>query len=328
MVVRFTYHHFWPRDQNSRPPQGPSLKEIFVLHPHWEGKLHGIDLKALSAIQLEIFKIVMDPRNNHLESGPGMNPQNYGMSADAQTDFIEKIRNRKNIGPVEQVQNLIYNTQLRWQAKETLAKSMKRVLDRSQHERELQRLQGELQKAKELEAAILADQEEKKKKQVPPMAQDILRKMKPARIVNNPRIFYNVFLKRFLHGVDAYRTFFPGRMEAVQEVPRHEWVGSSQWRKALVPQKTEAPEPKLFGMENEQASSNPFSSFEFGKGTGPQRPAAPSAPGASTAKPTPPGAVEKLTAGVQVRKPNTPFQGQIKTERPGTSNNIKPQRKK
>lgn len=36
-------------------------KEIMVLHPNWNNKCHGIDLKRLTPAQVDVLKLVMDP---------------------------------------------------------------------------------------------------------------------------------------------------------------------------------------------------------------------------------------------------------------------------
>lgn len=53
-IIRFTYHHK-KVDQNT----GDKYKEILVLHPSWEGKVHGIDLKRISPAEREVLMVIM-----------------------------------------------------------------------------------------------------------------------------------------------------------------------------------------------------------------------------------------------------------------------------
>lgn len=36
-------------------------KEVFVLHPNWQGEVHGIDLKRVTPAQRDVLQIIMDP---------------------------------------------------------------------------------------------------------------------------------------------------------------------------------------------------------------------------------------------------------------------------
>lgn len=53
-IIRFTYMH-QVRDAET----GDRYKEVLVLHPHWAGKVHGIDLKRLSPAERQVLEIVM-----------------------------------------------------------------------------------------------------------------------------------------------------------------------------------------------------------------------------------------------------------------------------
>jgi hypothetical protein len=55
-VVRFTYNHL-AVDEDS----GDRHKEVLVLHPHWQGKMHGIDLKRLTTAEREVLNAILDP---------------------------------------------------------------------------------------------------------------------------------------------------------------------------------------------------------------------------------------------------------------------------
>lgn len=41
---------------------GDRFKEVFVLNPNWMGKMHGIDMKRLTAAEREVIQAVFDPR--------------------------------------------------------------------------------------------------------------------------------------------------------------------------------------------------------------------------------------------------------------------------
>ena len=51
-MIRFTY-----RSQHSEDP----YKDVFVLHPNWQGKMHGIDLKRLTPAEKKVVEAIMDP---------------------------------------------------------------------------------------------------------------------------------------------------------------------------------------------------------------------------------------------------------------------------
>lgn len=36
-------------------------KEVFVLHPSWNGKIHGIDLKRLTPAEVKVIEAIFDP---------------------------------------------------------------------------------------------------------------------------------------------------------------------------------------------------------------------------------------------------------------------------
>jgi hypothetical protein len=58
-----------------------------------------------------------------------------------------------------------------------------------------------------------------------PLINDVLRRMDPPTLINNPLSFYNQFVRVFLRGKDAYRTYLPARMSGVQVVDRSESKG-------------------------------------------------------------------------------------------------------
>ena len=55
-IIRFTYNHQAVDDST-----GDKFKEVLVLHPFWNNKLHGIDLKRLSPAEREVLEAVLDP---------------------------------------------------------------------------------------------------------------------------------------------------------------------------------------------------------------------------------------------------------------------------
>lgn len=44
------------------PPSDPS-KEVFVLHPHWQNQVHGIDMKRVTPAEQQVLHAIMDPAN-------------------------------------------------------------------------------------------------------------------------------------------------------------------------------------------------------------------------------------------------------------------------
>jgi hypothetical protein len=55
-IIKFSYQHS-ARDKES----GPKDKEVFVLHPNWMGKVHGIDLKRLTKAEREVLAAIIEP---------------------------------------------------------------------------------------------------------------------------------------------------------------------------------------------------------------------------------------------------------------------------
>lgn len=113
-IVRFTYIS----------PDAPAgartiFKEVFVLNPLWNGKMHGIDLKRLTEAQRVVLKTIMKP-------------------------------------------------------------------------------------------------EAKRKTHRIPLINDVLRRMDPPTLIQNPVSFYNQFVKQFLKNIDAYRTYYTARMSGIQ----------------------------------------------------------------------------------------------------------------
>jgi hypothetical protein len=55
-ILRFTY-------RPPKPTENPvdQFKEVLVLHPNWQGKMHAIDLKRLTPAEREVLDAVMDP---------------------------------------------------------------------------------------------------------------------------------------------------------------------------------------------------------------------------------------------------------------------------
>jgi hypothetical protein len=55
-IIRFTYKH-----QDVDASTGDKFKEVLVLNPNWNNKLHAIDLKRLSPAEREVLEAVLDP---------------------------------------------------------------------------------------------------------------------------------------------------------------------------------------------------------------------------------------------------------------------------
>lgn len=57
-VIRFTYSH-----KAVDGDTGDRFKEVMVLHPNWRGKMHGIDMKRLTAAEREVLDAIFDPES-------------------------------------------------------------------------------------------------------------------------------------------------------------------------------------------------------------------------------------------------------------------------
>jgi len=44
-----------------KPPSNP-MKDVFVLHPHWNNKVHGLDLARVTPAEQQVLKAIMDPK--------------------------------------------------------------------------------------------------------------------------------------------------------------------------------------------------------------------------------------------------------------------------
>jgi hypothetical protein len=55
-IVRFTYEH-----QDVDASTGDKFKEVLVLHPNWNHKVHAIDLKRLTPAERKVLELVLDP---------------------------------------------------------------------------------------------------------------------------------------------------------------------------------------------------------------------------------------------------------------------------
>ena len=59
-IIRFTYSH-----KTIDKDTGDKFKEVLILHPNWNGKLHGIDLKRLTPAEREVLEAIMDPETRN-----------------------------------------------------------------------------------------------------------------------------------------------------------------------------------------------------------------------------------------------------------------------
>lgn len=81
--VRFTYNH-QAVDENT----GSKFKEVLILNPNYQNKVHGVDLKRLNPLQREILEFILDPKNDNTPSRiPKVNQIRQQM------DPIEEIAN-------------------------------------------------------------------------------------------------------------------------------------------------------------------------------------------------------------------------------------------
>lgn len=75
--IRFTYMP--PRQKPRRfglvaPPSDPS-KEVMVLNPSWQNKMHGIDLKRITPAEVQVLRAIMEPKNKQHYDQTGQLPQ-------------------------------------------------------------------------------------------------------------------------------------------------------------------------------------------------------------------------------------------------------------
>jgi hypothetical protein len=84
-IIRFTYHsHLGIKPDEPKD----DFKEVLVLHPGWQGKVHAIDLKRLTMAEREVLDAVFDPKTKeHPHRMPLVNDIVRRM------DPIEEIKN-------------------------------------------------------------------------------------------------------------------------------------------------------------------------------------------------------------------------------------------
>jgi hypothetical protein len=79
------------------PPSNPS-KQAFILHPHWNNKVHAIDLGRVTPAEIQVLQAVMDP-NVKAQADQGVWPiegcPNYPLIRDIlrRCDPVELIKN-------------------------------------------------------------------------------------------------------------------------------------------------------------------------------------------------------------------------------------------
>ena len=62
-IVRFTYH-----SEDSPAGSANVYKEVFVLHPQWQGKVHGLDMKRMTEAERVVLRVIMDPSSENMSS--------------------------------------------------------------------------------------------------------------------------------------------------------------------------------------------------------------------------------------------------------------------
>jgi hypothetical protein len=306
-VIRFTYRHFWPLDANSRDPH----KEILVLHTRWMGKVHGVDLKSLTPAQLQILKIVMNPTNNRVDGAPATGQRAEDFDAlqkrlATQVAHSDMLKSQME-SELEEIDDL-----RREARKRGVIVSPARE---RQHSARMVQLQNDIDDAvnKEKQPEPQRVQSQEQAQTIPPAAAAILKRMKPARMVNNPRMFYQQFIKPFLGHTDAYRTFFPARMDAIQVDSRWNWVsGSPTPSSPFAPKKPAAPATPAAKFKHQQTMAD--ANAEKLAAMGAQPAMSPTPPSGGASRPLPPGVAE---SGVMGTPAGTRRGTSIKTERPG-----------
>lgn len=49
------------REPIAAAPRKDKNKEVFILHPNWNGKVHGIDLGRVTPAEIQVLQAIMDP---------------------------------------------------------------------------------------------------------------------------------------------------------------------------------------------------------------------------------------------------------------------------
>ena len=100
--VSFTYTPPAVRAPRARggiqPPPSDPHKQIMVLNPNWQGKVHSLDLKRITPAEVQVLKAVMDPENKRTFDQTGQLPEGapeYSLVLDVfrRMDPVQLIRN-------------------------------------------------------------------------------------------------------------------------------------------------------------------------------------------------------------------------------------------
>lgn len=83
--------------QMPAPASNPS-KEVLVIHPNWQNKIHAIDMARLTPAEGQVLRAVMDPETkNAIDRGqwpvPGVPPYPLIRDILSRTDPVELIKN-------------------------------------------------------------------------------------------------------------------------------------------------------------------------------------------------------------------------------------------
>lgn len=99
--IRFTYMPPRPQARKKfgvpQPPSDPH-KEVMVLNPSWNNKLHGIDLARITPAEVQVLRAIMDPKNKQHFDQTGQLPQGaptYPLITDVfrRMDPVQLIKN-------------------------------------------------------------------------------------------------------------------------------------------------------------------------------------------------------------------------------------------
>lgn len=168
-IIRFTYNH--PPD-GMDANTGPRDKNVLVLNPNYQGKMHGLDLDRLTDADRKVLKAILDPKNIPVPEA----------AVPTTTQALPKPK---------------VSGSMHGQAKGLAQMSPEKRA-------EMMRLYGS---PKQKVAA-----NDMKWAQSQPLVKDILRRMNPLQEIKNPVVFYVKFVRPFLRQKDAYRQYWPNRM--------------------------------------------------------------------------------------------------------------------
>ena len=195
-IVRFTYRHHTGLKKDE---VADDSKEVLILHPNHSGTLHAIDLKRLTQAERDVLMAIFDEN--------WVSKVRWQMSDD-EADAVKKLYGD---AMVAKINDMLLNHD----------KAGLSFLEKNWADVE-ERLKNFTQKERLSMTTLRTRIRTGTTKHRLPLVNDILKRMDPLEEVRFPQQFYTKFVKVFLgigRGIgnfkDAYRTYFPSRMQGV-----------------------------------------------------------------------------------------------------------------